>query len=507
MRPDRTVPERYRAVFCYTGLLLALVGLLLLVPLVVLPGEQHALRHLAAFGAPALGLLAVGCVLWQSLRTAEAPSLSLQEGVVVVLLVWVLTPVVSAVPFMVVERLTFTQAVFEAVSGWTTTGLSVVDVTHASRPILLWRSVMQLAGGAGLAVIMLTALAGPAGAAVPSAEGRADQLVPHVRRSARLVVAIYSGYTVVGILAYWLAGMSFFDAVNHAMPAVSTGGFSTKAESIGYWNSPVIEFVTMVLMFFGNLNFLTAYVLLRGRFKTFVRDAEVKTFAVFACLSSLALVLLLWRGVYASLSVSYRAAVFAAVSALTTTGFSTGPAFYTNWPPLAPLILTCLMLVGAGTCSTGGAIKQYRVYLLAQSVWRELRRSILPRSAVVETSISQGDRQAFVTDADVRRVAAFVFLYLATWLVGSAILTAHGYSVQDSLFEFASALGTVGLSAGVATASAPRLVLWTETLGMFLGRMEFFVVFAGLVKLARDLRAWPVGQPDKPSSTLERRTP
>jgi len=390
------------------------------------------------------------------------------------------------------ERLTFTQAVFEAVSGWTTTGLSVVDVTQASRPILLWRSLMQLAGGAGLAVIMLTAIAGPPGPGVPSAEGRADQLVPHVRSSARLVVGIYSGYAAVGILAYCVAGMGLFDAVNHALPAVSTGGFSNKPDSIGHWNSPAIEAITIVLMFFGNLNFLTAYVLLRGRFRTFLRDAEVRTFAVALAVSSLALWLLLWRHVYAPLGTSIRAAVFSAASALTTTGFSTGPAFYTNWPPLAPLILTCLMLIGAGTCSTGGAIKQFRIYVLVKAVWREFRRSVLPRSAVLETSICQGDRRAFVMDADVRRVAAFVFLYLATWLVGSAVLAAHGYSVQDSLFEFSSALGTVGLSAGVATAPSPPLVLWTETLGMFLGRMEFFVVFASIVKIVRDLRAWPV---------------
>jgi len=492
MRADRTLPQRYRAVFCYTALLMTLVGALLALPLTMLGGGPHALKEGLAFAVPALCLLAIGFVVWRALSKPEPPALTLQEGGVVVLLVWLATPLVSAVPFMVLERLTFTQAVFEAVSGWTTTGLSVVDVEHASRPILLWRSLMQLAGGAGLAVVMLTAIAGPPGPGVPSAEGRADQLVPHVRSSARLVVAIYSGYAIFGILAYWTAGMGLFDAVNHAMAAVSTGGFSTKPDSIGHWNSPAIEAVTMVLVSFGNLNFLTAYVLLRGRFRTFVRDAEVQTFAVLTCVGTLALVLLLWRGVYASLTVSFRAAAFAAFSALSTTGFSTGPAFYTNWPPLAPLILTCLMLVGAGTCSTGGAIKQFRVYMLAQSLWREVRRSILPRSAVVETSIWQADRRAFVVDEDVRRVAAFVFLYLATWLVGSAVLAAHGYSVQDSLFEFASSLGTVGLSAGIATASSPPLVLWTETLGMFLGRMEFFVIFASLVKIARDLRAWPL---------------
>jgi trk system potassium uptake protein TrkH len=136
---------------------------------------------------------------------------------------------------MAIGGLNFTQAVFESTSGWTTTGLSVVDVSVAPRLVLLYRSLMQLAGGAGLAVIMLSALAGPAGTGLSAAEGRADQLVPNVRRSAKLVVTIYSGYVIFGGVALNLAGMGWFDALNHAFAAISTGGFSTRAESIGSW--------------------------------------------------------------------------------------------------------------------------------------------------------------------------------------------------------------------------------------------------------------------------------
>lgn len=149
---------------------------------------------------------------------------------------------------MIAQKLNFTQALFESVSGWTTTGLSVVDVTQCSRLILLWRSIMQLAGGAGLAIIMLAAIVGPVGPALSIAEGRTDQLVPHVRKSAKMVLLIYAGYAAVGILAYHLAGLPLFDSINHSFAAISTGGFSTQPESIGHWDSVLVEAVTLPLM-------------------------------------------------------------------------------------------------------------------------------------------------------------------------------------------------------------------------------------------------------------------
>jgi trk system potassium uptake protein TrkH len=342
---------------------------------------------------------------------------------------------------------------------------------------------MQLAGGAGLAIIMLAAIAGPVGPGLYIAE-RSGQLVPHVRRSAKLIMVIYAGYALGGVLAYWLAGMNLFDAINHAFPAVSTGGFSTQPESIGHWDSAVIESVSIVLMLLGNLNFLTAYWLLHGKFKAVYRNGEVRLMAVLIPACALVLLLLVCRGIYPTLSKSVRVAIFETISALTTTGFST--VSYGNWKSIGVFVLTVLMLIGGGTCSTAGGIKQYRVYLLFKALWWELRRPLLPRTTVVENYVWQGEQKDFINDERIRQVATFLFLYLVTYTVGSSILAVHGYGIGESLFEFASALSTVGLSVGVTTAGSPPLALWTETLGMFLGRLELFIVFVSLAKIARD---------------------
>lgn len=485
MRVDVNLKQRYRAILSYTGLILLLAGVLMLAPLLTLVAWPYEWVYSEGFIFPAIVLAGIGAGMWRIFRTRNSVVvLTVQEGGVIVLLSWVTVFLFSAMPFMLVQKLNFTQAVFEAISGYTTTGLSVVDVTKASHLILLWRSIMQLAGGAGLAIIMLAAIAGPAGPGLSVAEGRSEQLVPHVRESAKLVMVIYSGYISVGILAYWLAGMDLFDAINHSFPAVSTGGFSTRPESIGHWDSVVIEAVTIPLMILGNLNFLTAYLLLHGKFKAVYRNGEVRLMAVLIPVCVFVLFLLVCRGIYPALDKSVRVAVFETISALTTTGFSTTG--YGNWNSIGVLVLTILMIIGGGTCSTAGGIKQYRMYLLLKCLLWEIRRPFLPRTAVVEHYIWQGERKDFISDARIRQVATFVFLYFVTYIIGSGILAAHGYDLKNALFEFASALSTVGLSIGVTTASSPPSVLWTEILGMFLGRLEFFVILVSVGKIVRD---------------------
>ena len=163
--------------------------------------------------------------------------------------------------------------------------------------------------------MMLAAIVGPVGPAVSIAEGRSEQLVPHVRESARLVMFLYAGYAVAGVAAYMLAGMDWFDAVNHAFPAISTGGFSTKVASIGHWDSVAIEAVSIALMILGNLNFFTAYLLVHGRFRAVLRNGEVRVMAVLLPLGTLLLFFFVCAGVYPTLAKSVRVAVFETVSA------------------------------------------------------------------------------------------------------------------------------------------------------------------------------------------------
>ena len=486
MREKEYLRQRYAAILASVGMILLLSGVVILTPLLVLLTHPEETAHALAFGLPSgcLGLL--GISLRKLFRSTSQITLSIQEGGIIVLLSWIAVILFSAWPFASILDLPFSRALFEAVSGWTTTGLSVVDVTSAGPMILLWRSVIQLAGGAGLAIIMMSAIVGPTGIGISSAEGRNDQLVPQVRQSARLVLIIYACYAFSGTLAYWMAGMSVFDAVNHAFAAVSTGGFSTHAESIGYWDSVAVEAVSLPLMLLGNLSFVTAWFLWRGKLRLVARNGEVRLGAVLITLSGAAMFFLTCHTLYPQLGKSIRVAVFETVTAVTTTGFST--VGYGNWNAFGVLLLIFLMLIGGGTCSTAGGIKQYRLYLFCKLLAWHIKRSFMPRTAIFERPIWQGTRRVFVDDARVRQVAVFVFLYLVAFVLGVMLLCACGYSLGDSLFEFASALGTVGLSVGVTSARMPDAALWAEILAMFLGRLEFLVVIVSLLKLGRDGR-------------------
>ncbi|WP_019509319.1 TrkH family potassium uptake protein [Pleurocapsa sp. PCC 7319] len=486
-RYSQFLRQRYRAILGYTGLICAIAGVVMLSPLLALIFYPEEIGLAWGFALPGIFLTVVGGLLWRFLVPKKVISLSLSEGSVIVVLAWLLAIAFGTIPFMLIQGLNFPQAAFESTSGWTTTGLSVVDVTQASRLILLYRSNIELAGGGGFAIIALSAISGLSGAGLTSAEGRSEQLAPNVRRSAKLVLSIYSGYAVVGILALWLAGMGWFDAVNHSFAALSTGGFSTRTDSIGYWDSPAVEAVTIVLMILGTLNFLTSYFLLRGKFKPVVRNGEVRLMALVIPLCAVIVFFGVAVNLYETMGKSVRVAIFEMITALSTTGFST--VGYGDWNSLGWTILIILMLIGGGTGATAGGIKQFRIYALYRALLWEVKRMLQPKNTVTEPDYWQGDRRSFLDDSQIRTIALFVFLYFLVFFVGVIITAAYGNSLPDSLFEYASSLSTVGLSIGVTSSDAPVGLIWTQIVGMFLGRLEFFTVFVGIIRLFKDLPA------------------
>ncbi|MCF7804944.1 MAG: TrkH family potassium uptake protein [Candidatus Marinimicrobia bacterium] len=484
MTGDSYLRSRYGVILGYIGLIMMISSLFLLLPLSVLFAWPAEKELAFAFLVPAGSLLGIGLLLWFFFKPPPGTDLTLEEARVSVLLSWIALFIFSAWPFYLGADMSWTLALFEAVSGWTTTGLTVVDEQSTLHIFLLWRSIMQVGGGAGLAILMLASVTGPIGPSLGRAEGR-QQLVPNVKASAKVVLILYVGYIVIGILGYSLAGLGFFDAVNHSLAAVSTGGFSTKGASIGHWNSIAVEAVSLPLMILGNLNFLVAWLILRGKIRAVSKNGELR---FFTCLLLLVIPLLFFltvQGIYPSLGKEIRVAVFETVTALTTTGFTSTS--YQGWNAVGMFLTIVLMFIGGGTGSTAGGIKQFRIYLLFKSIYWAIRRELLPRSAVEFNSVWEGDNEIQVSKNLQVRVGGYAFLYLVAIGVGATVLMAHGYGFMESLFEYASAQGTVGLSVGITGPQAPPGVLYTEMVGMFLGRLEFLVILIGIVKLSRDV--------------------
>lgn len=477
--------ERYQLILGYLGTIIIGLGFTLLIPLLIVPVYRGEVDEIIYFLIPSL-LSIVGGYIIRRLNINKEATLTLQEGGVIVVLAWIVTIIISALPFIISGRLNFTQAIFESVSGWTTTGLSVVDVIATPNTFLLWRSIMQFLGGAGLAVVMLSAIIGPHGLGLYNAEGRSDKLLPDVAKSTKLIMIIYLSYIVAGIVLYMIAGMQWFDAINHSIAALSTGGFSTKVNSIGEFNSIAIELITIVLMFLGTINFAANFLLLTGEVKRFIKIGEIRfMFFVLSLAIPLTTVISLF-GLYSSLGKTIRVGIFELVSALSTTGFST--VGYENWPHFAIFIMIILMIIGGGAGSTAGGLKQYRVYILIKSFVWNIRGYLVPRNTVRQEYVIRPEGKYYVPNEHIIEISTFATIYVFTYAIGVLIMLAHGYPLKESMFEYASSIGTVGLSIGITAPDAPVMVLWAQIFGMLLGRLEFFVFFFTGIKIYKDFK-------------------
>lgn len=485
------IMRKYAGILYYTGYM-SIIGSFLFLPslLMALMTTGGGNREILSFWFPSLVLLATGLFLRILFIRYKNEEMNLYYGAVLTVFGWLWIIVVSSFPFLIGLNIPFHHAFFESMSGWTTTGLSVLDVTSVTSPFLLWRSIMQFAGGAGLAIIMLSVFGIQAGfgSSIMEAEGRSDKMIPNVISSAKVVMRIYAAYAITGILLLKGAGMSFFDAVNHTFAAISTGGFATHPQSIGYWNSWPVYFVILLLMFVGNLNFITAYEVFHGNIKKLFKNTEVRLFAVMALASSLLLFFSVSSGESASLGYRIKAAIFESISGLTTTGFNIHP--YSRFSEIALVVISILMITGGGAYSTSGGIKQIRVIVILKELWFHIRRQLLPKNTIQSKGVYYGGGMQWITTEMVHKIFAFVFTYLLILFAGTLVLMTAGHSFTDSFFEFASSLGTVGLSVGVTSATAPSYILWTEIAGMFLGRLEIFVIFVGLGKVIADIKLY-----------------
>ena len=476
---------QYQALTGYLGNILLFIGLTVLSPLLALPFYPQEIVYSYEFLIPGVPLVVIGWYLRRRYTPEEPIALTVQEGMVIVVVAWLAACTLGTLPLILGGHLGFNRAMFESVSGWTSTGLSVMDVNIQPKLVLLYRSVIQLVGGAGFVIFILSAIAGPPAMGLSTAEGHdPHRLVPNMSRSATIVVRLYLAYNLFGIIALRLAGMNWFDAVNHSFTAIATAGFSTRSQSIGYWDSPAVEGVIIILMLLGSINFFIAYQVIQGKFRTAQRDGELKVMVFLLAVGSVLMFAWVTLGQFEATGKAIRVAIFEVVSAVSTCGFAT--VGYTPFPQVGWILLTILMLVGGNTGSTAGAIKQVRIYILWTAAKWEITSAFLPANAVNRPKVWYGDESRMLDEKTIRNAALYVIIYVSILLVGTMIISGFGYDIGQSLFEFASAMGTVGLSVGVTSPGTPIGVLWVLITGMLVGRLEFFALVIGLIKLVKD---------------------
>ena len=472
-------------IFSYLTLFMIIVGIIMLFPLIALFFDISEWRISLNFMIPGVLLIVVGLLFQQYFKTYEKSQLARHQDAVLVVATWVLAILLSTIPMLLLGY-SFSHAAFEITSGYSTTGLSVIDVTQAPKVLLLYRSFLQLFGGVGFVLVLTSAISDKLGMRLYQAEGHSDRLVPNLVKSGRIIMRIYVFYIILGIVFYVVFGMPLFDAINHSISAVATGGFSTQSASIGHYQSVEIEIVTIVLMILGGTNFFVHLLLFRKKFKEVFSHIELKVFAVIAVVSIFFGTLNVMNQLDLNFLESFRISSFQLISAITGTGYQNIDSFL-GIPSVLFFLIILTMILGAGTGSTAGGIKQYRIGLMAKSQYWQVKDMLSHKKTVRTKFITRLGKKMVIEQEDITQNYMFITTYIVILLLGAFMIMLYGHSFEHSVFEFASALGTVGLSVGILNASAPNFLLWTGTFGMFLGRLEFYVIFIAISKVVLDL--------------------
>mgnify|MGYP000135469115 CR=1 FL=1 len=424
-------------------------------------------------------LLIIGFLLRKLLMPIHA--LTVSSALALVVLSWIIIPITGGIVLHYTSGMPLLDSLFEGVSGFTGTGLTMVTKPEEfPRTVLLWRSIMQWVGGLGIVVISLVLLArGIAVVRLALAEGREERIEPSIRKTAEVMLKIYVVITAISIVLFLITGMEPFDAVNHAMTGIATGGFSTHSKSVGYYRSLPIWWAGIIIMFMGAINFVDYSRITRLGIRHFFASIEVQSLIVIGLSGGLLLYLILSRNNTPSLEL-YTQTIFHAVSGMTNTGFQV--ASIVNYPDVAKALLIMLMVIGGSTSSTSAGIKHYRLLVFLKSIGWEITRTILPRGTTLSHRL--GDR--YIDEDVIRKVTSFIVLYLMTLAVGSlvtaAIYYAEGINVKfiDVLFEVTSAQTCTGLSVGLAGPHMPAMAKAVFIIIMLLGRLEIYPLIAVL---------------------------
>ena len=422
----------------------------------------------------------------------KARPLDWTHGMVVVAATWLIVPILGAIPFLLSGHFsTSLGAVFDSVSGLTTTGLSVIsDLDHLAPSLNFWRHLLQFLGGLGIIVAALTVFAGAGGITLYFGEGRGERFLPSVTTTARFIWAVAALHLVVVVIGLvlvgWLAlGFTFDRAAFHALTmflaGFSTGGFAPQSTSIGYYHSAIFEAVAAIGMVAGAMSFGLHHSLWRGRRRDAWANLETRTILTSLGITTVVTFLgLVAIGAFADVAGLTRQGFFQVFSAHTTTGWATiSSTELSTWGGLAFVGLAIAMALGGMGSATAGGVKALRVGLTVKSVLLQIKQVLIPEGAVVGAGYYQAGRKRLTQDVT-RSVMTISLLYVALYLLGAAVGLAYGIPLQQALFESVSASATIGLSVGVTDTSMPVLLQLVYMLQMWAGRLEFMAVFAFL---------------------------
>ena len=414
-----------------------------------------------------------------------------REGYIIVVLGWISMILSGTIPYIFTGTIEgFSNIIFETTSGFTATGATIInDVEVLPEGILFWRSITHWLGGMGMIVfaIAILPLLGIGGMQLFSAESpgpSTDKLHPRITDTAKRLWLIYVSYTFIETICLQIAGMSFFDAINHSMSNIASGGFSTKNASLGHWNhNPIIQYIVIFFMFLAGTNFVLSYFGFKFDFKKILKDEEFKIYSLFIVGFTLSVAFIVYfntdflssyENQFERIEGVFRHSLFQVVSIITTTGFVT--ADYTSWTPLLLLIFFGMMFLGGSSGSTSGGFKIMRHLLIIKNGILQFKKILHPH-AIIPLRYNKSS----VSSEIIHNILGFFIVYMLSFIIGTIVFALLGLDFESALGVSASSLGNVGPSLGSfgpmnTFFELPFLAKWWSSFLMLLGRLELFTV-------------------------------
>ena len=468
----------FKLIFRVLGFLLLVEGVAMLLALAVslIYSGSDSYAFLIASGINiSLGLLLI-------FLTADAvKEIGKKEGFIIVSSVWIVFSFFGCLPYVISGAIpNFTNAFFETISGFTTTGSSILNnIESLPHGILFWRSITQWLGGMGIIVLSLAILPvfGIGGMQLFIAEvpgPTPDKISPRIRQTAKTLWVIYLGFTVTEAILLFIGGMSVFDAVCHSFTTMATGGFSTKQASIAHWSSPFIHYVIIIFMFLAGTNFTLSYIAIKGKFKHAFKDEEFKYYSLFIIGFTIVIFIGLLLTTSQEAEPAFRNGLFQVVSIITTTGYVTDD--YLMWSPVLTILIFALFFFGGSAGSTGGGIKIMRIVLLIKNSYYELRRMLHPQ-AIIPVKFNKHS----VDSKIITNVLAFFMFYFVIFAISTIIFALMEPDMESSMGAVATCLGNIG--PGLGNVGPVENFMHVKPVGkwflsflMLLGRLELFTV-------------------------------
>ncbi|TRO64049.1 TrkH family potassium uptake protein [Christiangramia sabulilitoris] len=481
----------YQIILHVMGLLLLCNGGFMLLATVVSWFYQDGVT--LEISTAALITLFIGTLFMFTTR-GHSKEVKIREGYIIVTFGWIFMALSGSLPYVISESIPdFTNAFFETMSGYTTTGASILnDIEAIPKGILFWRSLTHWIGGMGIIVlaIAILPLLGIGGMQLFTAESpgpSADKLKPRIRDTAKRLWLIYVSYTLAETLLLWAAGMTFFDAINHAFSTLSTGGFSTKNASLAYWNNnPLIQYIVILFMLLAGSNFVLSYFAFKGKVSKILHDDEFKWYIIFIFGFTAISALIVYFQADVSLSSidhpmvwgegesAFRHALFQVLSVITTTGFVS--ADFTMWTPFLTILFFGLFFLGGSAGSTAGGVKVMRHIIMIKNGTTEFKRTLHP-NAILPVRFNGKS----ISKEIVFNILGFFILYMLSFIIGAVVLASLGLDFETAIGGAASSLGNIGPAFGGLSPvnnfdMLPDFGKWWTAFLMLIGRLELFTV-------------------------------